>query len=135
MSFRSARKISSYLLRAKLYPLEEKVGSEKCGKSRCEVCLNIEETDILTSTATVESLKINHGMINSTGMITVWFFFSHVRLVGSNMSGKPLMISDLDGANTKAMIAKMHVMKHVYKNIPLKFLRVKVILVFLELFS
>ena len=41
VSYRSARKISSYLVRAKLYPLERKVGSEKCGKSRCEVCLNI----------------------------------------------------------------------------------------------
>ena len=32
VSYRSARKISSYLVRAKLYPLERKVGSEKCGK-------------------------------------------------------------------------------------------------------
>ena len=52
LSFRSARKISSYLVKAKLYPLERKVGSEKCGKSRCEVCLNIEETDTFTSTTT-----------------------------------------------------------------------------------
>ena len=35
VSYRSARKISSCLVRAKLYPLERKVGSEKCGKSRC----------------------------------------------------------------------------------------------------
>ena len=32
VSYRSARKISSYLVRAKIYPLERKVGSEKCGK-------------------------------------------------------------------------------------------------------
>ena len=59
LSFRSARKISSYLVKAKLYPLERKVGSEKCGKSRCEVCLNIEETDTFTNTTTGESFKIN----------------------------------------------------------------------------
>ena len=41
-SFKSARKISSYLVRAKLYPLERNVGSEKCRKSRCEV-LNFEK--------------------------------------------------------------------------------------------
>ena len=41
VSYRSARKISSYFLRAKLYPLERNVGSEKCGKSRCEICLSI----------------------------------------------------------------------------------------------
>ena len=33
-SFRSARNISSYLVRAKLNPLERRVGSFKCGGSR-----------------------------------------------------------------------------------------------------
>ena len=59
--FRSARKISGYLVRAKLYPLEREAGSEKCGQSRCEVCLNIEKTDTFTSTKTGESFKINHN--------------------------------------------------------------------------
>ena len=45
VSYRCAKKISSYLVRAKLYPLERKVGSEKYGKSRCEVCLNIQEIE------------------------------------------------------------------------------------------
>ena len=62
VSYRSARKISSYLKRAKLYPLERKVGSEKCGKRRCEVCLNIQETDTFTSTTTGKSFKINHKL-------------------------------------------------------------------------
>ena len=62
VSYRSARKISSYLVRAKLYPLERKVGSEKCGKSRCEVCLNIHETDTFASTITCASFKINHKL-------------------------------------------------------------------------
>ena len=35
VSFRSPRKISSYLVRAKLYPLDRVVGSTKCGKKRC----------------------------------------------------------------------------------------------------
>ena len=30
VSFRSERKLSSYLVRAKLYPLQRKVGSSKC---------------------------------------------------------------------------------------------------------
>ena len=60
VSYRSARKLSSYLVRAKLYPLERKRGSYKCGNLRCLVCNNIEETDTFTSTVTGESLKINH---------------------------------------------------------------------------
>ena len=59
VSYRSARKLSSYLVRAKLYPLERKRGSCKCGNLRCLVSNNIEETDTFTSTVTGESFKIN----------------------------------------------------------------------------
>ena len=62
VSHRSARKISSYLVRAKLYPPERKVDSEKCGRSRCEVCLSIQETDTYTSIIKGESFKINHKL-------------------------------------------------------------------------
>ena len=34
VSFRSAWKLSSYLVQAKLYALQRKVGSSKCGKRR-----------------------------------------------------------------------------------------------------
>ena len=58
--FRSARKLSSYLLRAKLYPTERTVGSYKCGGKRCEVCINVNETSTFTSTVTGETYIINH---------------------------------------------------------------------------
>ena len=38
VSFRGARKLSSYKVRAKVYPLERKTGSCGCGKKRCQVC-------------------------------------------------------------------------------------------------
>ena len=60
VSYRTARKLSSYLDRAKPYPLDRKRGSYKCGNLRYLVCNNIEETDTFTSTVTGESLKINH---------------------------------------------------------------------------
>ena len=62
VSFRSPRKISSYLVRAKLYPLDRVVGSTKCGKKRCEVCMNISETNTFTSNVTGETYKINHKL-------------------------------------------------------------------------
>ena len=43
VSLRSARKISSYLVRAKLYPLDRVVGSTKCDKEWCEFCINVSE--------------------------------------------------------------------------------------------
>ena len=60
VSFKSARKLSSYLVRAKLYLLQKTVRSFKCNKLRYEVCINVIETDTFTSTATGESFKINY---------------------------------------------------------------------------
>ena len=60
VSYRSSRKLSSYLVRAKLYPIERIVGSKGRGKRCCEVCVNICETDTFTSTVTRGTFKINH---------------------------------------------------------------------------
>ena len=49
ITFRNARKLSSYLVRAKLYPLERTVGSCKCYGKRCEVCEDVTETSTFTS--------------------------------------------------------------------------------------
>ena len=62
VSFRSPREISSYLVRAKLYPLDRAVGSTKCGKKSCEVYMNISETNTFTSNVTGETYKINHKL-------------------------------------------------------------------------
>ena len=45
---------------SKLYPLEQKRVSYKCGSSRCQVCNSIEEIKTFSSTVTGESYKINH---------------------------------------------------------------------------
>ena len=60
VSFRSAKKVSSYLLRAKVYPLKRTVGSFKRKKRSCQVCLKVNETDTFTSTVTKKAYKINH---------------------------------------------------------------------------
>ena len=50
-SVRSARKISSYLIRAKLYHF-------KCGGRRCHVCLNVTESEIFTNPSTNQTLIV-----------------------------------------------------------------------------
>ena len=60
VSFRNVSKPSSYLVRAKLYPLERKVGSFKCKSKRYQTCLNVNETDSFASSVTEEEYKINH---------------------------------------------------------------------------
>ena len=58
VSYRSARKLSSYLVRAKLYPIDRIVGFKGCGKKRCEVCVNVCEADTFCTTVTGETFKI-----------------------------------------------------------------------------
>ena len=61
ISFRGARKLNSYLVRAKLYPLEGSVGSFKCRNRRCQVCDNVTETITFKSSVTSNEYKINHS--------------------------------------------------------------------------
>ena len=57
VSLRSPRKISSYLVGAKLCPLDRIVGSTKCCKKRCEVCVNVSETNKFNSNVIGETYK------------------------------------------------------------------------------
>ena len=61
-SFRGARTLSSYLVRAKLYPLYRKVGSKKCANNCCKVCDYVTDTETFTNTVTGECFKINHQL-------------------------------------------------------------------------
>ena len=61
-SFCSARKLSSYLVRAKLYPLERTVGSFQCKGKRCQTCHSVKETETFTSATTGKTFKINHKL-------------------------------------------------------------------------
>ena len=60
VSFKRSRKISSYLVRAKFYPVERSVGSFNCKRPHCQFCAYVNETENLTSAGTGETHKINH---------------------------------------------------------------------------
>ena len=60
VSFKRSRKISSYLVRAKFYPVERSVGSFNCKRPHCQFCAYDNETENLTSAGTGENYKINH---------------------------------------------------------------------------
>ena len=61
VSFRSARKLTSYLVRAKVYPLERRVGSYKCCCNRYQICQSITETETFICNNDQTSYKINHS--------------------------------------------------------------------------
>ena len=61
VSSRSASKLSSYIVRVKLYPLSRRVGSYKYCCNRCQVCRSVTETDMLICNNNRGSYKINHS--------------------------------------------------------------------------
>ena len=60
VSFHSACKLNSYLVRAKLCTLEKMVGSYKCKSEQCQGCNNITEADSSTCSNDQTNFKINH---------------------------------------------------------------------------
>ena len=60
VSFRGAKKLGNYLVRAKFYPIKGSVGSFKCNGKWCQVCLNVTETKTFSSTVTEKEYIINH---------------------------------------------------------------------------
>ena len=63
ISLHSARKLISYLVKAKIYPIEQTVGSFKCSGKRCQTCLNVNKMDTFTSTTTGETYKKTISLI------------------------------------------------------------------------
>ena len=60
VSFRAGFSLIKHLVRAKVYPYLCECGSSGCNKSRCQTCLNVNNTNVFQSFVTKESYKINH---------------------------------------------------------------------------
>ena len=62
ISFRSTRKLSSYLVRVKLYLLERTIGSGQCKGEWCQTCHIVKETETFNSTEMGKTFEINHKL-------------------------------------------------------------------------
>ena len=60
VSFGTGFSLRKHLVRAKVYSLLCECGSSGCNKSRCQTCLNVNNTDVFQGFVTKESYKINH---------------------------------------------------------------------------
>ena len=59
-----------YIVRSKLYPTDRKVGSYRCGNSRCQLCTSIQVTDTFSNFVPKSAYKINHKFnCNSKSLI------------------------------------------------------------------
>ena len=102
--YRGAKKISSYLVRAKLYPLERRVSPLKCGAKRCQVCLNVTETETFTSTSTNQTYKINHDFnCNESALI----YLLTCKICHKKYVGQTVVSFAVDGIIIKVMTESM----------------------------
>ena len=79
ISFQSARKLSIYLVRAKLYLLERTVSSARCKGKRCQTCHNVQEIETFTKATAGKTFKINHKL-NCNYKYLVYFLAYNVCL-------------------------------------------------------
>ena len=70
LTFCSSKKPTSYLVRAKLYPLKRMTGL--CRRKRCTVGLNFNETLTLTISVTHETCKINHKLDCNNNVLLIY---------------------------------------------------------------
>ena len=111
--FHSARKLSSYLVRAKLYPLERTVGSVQCKGKRCQTCHNVKETETFTSTTTGQTFKINHKL-NCNDKCLVYLLTFNVCL--KQYVGQTVEEFRYRWNNYRTMVVNIKRMAHVYSN-------------------
>ena len=124
VSFQSARKLSSYLVLPKLYSLQRNIGSSKCGKQRCEVCDNVTDTSIFSSTVTGDTFKINHKLKNCDDKCLIY-------LVTCKQCNKQyrvkLQISFvIDGVTIKLMLERLTGKSLVCRNTYINIFRLRV---------
>ena len=60
VAYRTGYSLKSHLVRAKVYPLERIVGSQRCNKPRCQTCRNVTETCTFQCSVDKKVYKINH---------------------------------------------------------------------------
>ena len=118
MSFRIARKISSYFVKVKLYSLERTVGSEKCRKSRWEVYLNIKETDRFTSTTTGNSFKKNYKLKYDDNCMTYILTCKYCgkQYLGGNNDEFCLRLNNYNSNDTKNVWNKAYMQEHLVEH-------------------
>ena len=132
VSFRSSHEISSYLVRAKLYPIERIVRSFKCGSKRCEVCTYITETDTFTSSVTGETCRIDYRLGCNDNRLVIDLLVTDVK---NNTLVKLLTGFVADGIIISLKVKVLKEEKSACKIIDINILKVKGILNFSMMFQ
>ena len=117
VTFRSSRKINSYLVRAKLYPLERVAGSCKFNGKRCAVCLNVNETSTFTNAVTHETYKINYKFDgNSKCLYLLTFRQCWKQYVCQTIDGFRFRWNSYEDNNRKYQRSEVCMQEHLFRH-------------------
>ena len=103
LSFRGARMLSSYVVRAKLYALETLVGSFKCNGKRCQVFINVAENNTFSSSVDKKEYVINHSF-NCNDKCIIYFLTCNkckMQYVGKSVGDIRLQWNNYEDNNRK----------------------------------
>ena len=118
VSFRRAQKLSIYLVWTKLYPLQRKVGSSKCGERRYDVFNNVTDTSTFNSAVTGDTFKINHSLNCDDKCLIYLITCKHCN---KQYTGETKFSFIIDGLTIKTMLenltGKSLVCRNTYINI------------------
>ena len=132
VSLRGARKLDIYLLvKAKLYSQERFVGSFKCNGKRCQVCMNVTESNTLSSSADKKEYVISNSFNCNDKCIIYFLICNNCKL---QYVGKTIDDFCLQWNNCKDNIENTLGKKHPCSNTYLNISQMRVTVVFLMTF-
>ena len=110
ISFRFVQNLKSFLVISKVYQLEWKSCSGNCISKRCQLHLNIKETDTFESFLTKQKFKINQHL-NFNGKCLIYLLSSKdcgLQNVGSTTDKYCFCYNDYKEKNRKALRGEKH---------------------------
>ena len=116
--FRGARQLSSYLVRAKLYSLGRSVGSFKCNGKRCQVCINVTESNTFSSSVDKKEYVINHSF-NCNDKCIIYLLTCNkckMQYVGKTVDDFRLRLNNYKVNNRKSLRKESYMQQHLFEH-------------------
>ena len=118
VSFQGVQKLSSYLVRAKLYPLERSVGSFKCNGKGCQVYINVTESNTFSRSVDKKEYVINHSF-NCNDKCIIYLLTCNkckMQYVGKTVNDFRLRWNNYKDNNRKYLRKESCIQQHLFEH-------------------
>ena len=103
-------------MRAKLYPLGRSVGSFKCNGKRCQVCINVTESNTFSRSVDKKEYVINHSF-NCNGKCIIYLITCNkckMQYVGKTVNDFRLRWNNYKDNNRKYLRKESCIQQHLF---------------------